>query len=105
MTNCWDGEPQGGGCRRVEAQQAAPRLSTSRLPDIGVRQIGFENNVGAERLRAQPFEWRELEIRRDGEGDARLARNFGRIEEKKFVDDAREERGAVERRARFEKDA
>ena len=88
-----------------EAQQAAPLQSTSRSPGIGVRQIGFESDVGAEGLRAQPFEWRELEIRRDGEGNARLAGDFGRIEEKKFVDHAREECRAVERGARFEKDA
>ena len=70
-----------------------------------VRQIGFENNVRAEGVRAQPFEWRELEIRRDGQRDAHLAGDFGRIEEKKFVDDARQECAAVQRRARFEKDA
>ena len=89
----------------MRAQHAAAREWRSRLPDIGVRQISFENNVGAEGLRAQPLQWRELEIRRDGQGDARLAGKFGRIEEKKFVDDACEECGAVERRAGFEKDA
>jgi hypothetical protein len=68
-------------------------------------QVGFESDIGAERLRANFLQRRKFQIWSEGERRARFTGNLRRIEEKKFVDDTREECGAVELRSRFEENA
>ena len=45
------------------------------------------------------------EFRRESEGDAVFAGDFGSVEEKEFVDDSRRESGAIERWSGFEENA
>src|SRR5580692_4602726 len=95
--------------RRSEVAKRAPQMRQqscrTRNLAVYVLQVGFDGNVGAECLSANFLQRRELEIRRDGEGHSRFARDFGRIKEKKLVDNSRSERCAIERGAGFEKDA
>src|SRR5579872_3672296 len=78
-----------------------------RTPNLAVSlpQVSFDSDVGAEREGADFLQRRELEVRRDGEGDPCFAGKFRRVEEEKFVDDSCGEGGAIERRPGFEKDA
>jgi len=111
-----DGGVPGAGCgvrepgspsavrAEVTSQEWQPDCRTPNST-VSILQVGFEGDIGAEGLRAQPLQRREPQIWRYGEGHTRLAGNFGRIEEKEFVDSPRSERCAVERRAGFEKDA
>ena len=47
----------------------------------------------------------EREFGRESEGDAVFAGDFGRVEEKEFLDDSCRESSAVERRSGFEENA
>ena len=83
------------------------RQQGCRTPNLAVYafQVSFDGDVRAERVRANSLQWREVQIRRDGEGDARFACYFRRVKEKQFVNDSRREGRAIQRGASFEKDA
>src|SRR6267142_1199985 len=78
-------------CRRRTAK------STRKI----VAQPGFEGQVRAELMNLDILQMQRREFGRESEGNTIFARDFGRVEEEKFVDDACCERGAVERWAGF----
>src|SRR5580704_4473207 len=53
------------------ASTSEKRQQNCRTPNstVDILQVGFDGHIGAESLRAQPLQWGELEIRRDGKGD------------------------------------
>src|SRR5712664_124256 len=90
---------------RAKAQRTARNGCPTVSFAIDVLKIGFDRNVGAELLRARVAQRRELEFGSDGEGNAIVAGDFRRIEQRQFVHDAGAESSAIERRTGFEEDA
>ena len=79
-------------------------MSLSKKLAVNVLQVGLESEVRAERVCANVLQLRKFEFGCDGKWHTHFAGNFGRIEQKKPVDDSCGKSGSIERRARFEED-
>src|ERR1700740_1711409 len=77
-------------------------VSNQDLSLIDVPQIGFDCKIGAELMCTDVMQCGRAKSGGDGEGNAVVTGNFGRIKENQLVDNARAERRTVKRGAGFQ---
>ena len=75
------------------------------LPAVNFLKVRFDAKIRADLSNPQILYWRLIELGHVRQGHASFACNLWRVEKNQFVDEARRQRRAVERRPCLEKDA